>query len=184
MSGRKSSEVANVLQQGEEARKQADESISRQIDEALRAFSAAVEQAQRDQKAALALAVELHPMAKDLFGAKAAEIAQQFQQVKDEAAGVTFGKSATRIRTELKKLDDELAEADAEGRAHSRIRNASSVWLAIAIRNTPTRRSSCSATRTCARSASALSRMPPWLRARRRIRSARNSRRRANACRG
>ena len=115
MSGRKSSEVANVLQQGEEARKQADESISRQIDEALRAFSAAVEQAQRDQKAALALAVELHPMAKDLFGAKAAEIAQQFQQVKDEAAGVTFGKSATRIRTELKKLDDELAEADAEG---------------------------------------------------------------------
>ena len=115
MSGRKSSEVANVLRQGEEARKQADESISRQIDEALRAFAQAQREAQDEQKTTLALAVELHPMAGELFGAEATELVQQFQHVKNEAAGEHFEDSEKKIRTELGKLDRALASADAEG---------------------------------------------------------------------
>ena len=115
MSGRKSSEVANVLRQGEEARKQADESISRQIDEALRAFAASAEQAQNDQKTVLALDVQLHPMASGLFGTKAEELVQQFQQVKSSAAKERFPNREKEIRTVLEKLDKALEAADTEG---------------------------------------------------------------------
>lgn len=122
MSGRKSSEVAGVLAQGEKVRKMGDESYTEQIERDIKKALESIKKAKDEKKNVLDYETSLAPEAAKMFRKEGEEKVKKFSDLKQKISGMSFQESeAGAIQQKLKELDNALATADNEGKA---IRNA------------------------------------------------------------
>nr|MBO6294492.1 hypothetical protein [Schwartzia sp. (in: firmicutes)] len=128
MSGRKSSEVAAVLEQGQKVRQMTDDMYARQIENDARSYQDSVRQMLDTWKRAGDIEAEFAPESREIFGIQGQRLWEEFSRLSNDCRGkqadMGFGE---RIRERLKKLDAELQSADNEAasirQAISRKRN-------------------------------------------------------------
>lgn len=114
MSGRKSTEVAAVLKQGESIRALTDGVYSREIQ---RSYADYLENlsAERDvKKSAAGLEVALETDAREMFGAEAITLAGDFDGLKSDLSAQGVDDNGRALLSDLERLDSELKAADRE----------------------------------------------------------------------
>lgn len=115
MSGRKSSEVAGVLEQGEKVRKLTDELYSQQIQNDKQELMGIVSKIEELLDKNNGLTADLSEAAASMFGEDGQKLVGDFCVIKDNMAKITLPKNAMNMaEKELARLDGELIRADAE----------------------------------------------------------------------
>ena len=115
MSGRKSSEVAGVLAQGEKVRQMTDGLYTNQIEEDIKNALKSIENAKGKKQQAQNSEASLAPEADKMFGEKGKEQVNKFNALKQKFNDMQFDEGEIQnIRQELKDLDNALKAADKE----------------------------------------------------------------------
>ena len=117
MSGKKSCEVAAVLQQGEKVRKMTDDIFSKEIADCYKRYRAILDDVTAMKSSATNTTAELDEEAKKMFGADGKKVVEEFARVKkflNEQSVVDKGKAIT---SDLAQLDKKLSTADAQAQS-------------------------------------------------------------------
>ena len=124
MSGRKSSEVAAVLKQGEDVRKFTDGFYSREIERCYADYLKNLDAEREIKNSAESVEVALETEACEMFGAEATALATEFGALKQNLSGLAISDAGKDIISELKNLDAQRDAADREGESiRTAIRN-------------------------------------------------------------
>ena len=115
MSGRKSSEVAAVLKQGESVRKFTDGVYSREIERCYAEYLENLDAERKIKSSAESVEVALETEAREMFGAEGTKLASEFGDLKKILSGLTISDVGGEIISELKSLDAQRDAADREG---------------------------------------------------------------------
>ena len=121
MSGRKSCEVAAVLERGEKIRKMTDEIFSREIANHYAKYRTVLEDVKATKRSAEDTTAEFDDEAKEMFGDDAHNLLADFINVKKSLSEQDIADKGEKIMSELGRLDTKLAEADAQAQS---IRNS------------------------------------------------------------
>ena len=114
MSGRKSSEVAAVLRQGENVRRMTDGIYSREIQNYRQNYLSCLDSEQKIKSAISGQSVNLDAAAKEMFGSDGKSRLVEFDNLKKSAEKISLSDESKAVISELSRLDNELSAADAE----------------------------------------------------------------------
>ena len=115
MSGRKSAEVAAVLRQGESVRKMTDGIYSREIENYRQNYLSCIDDERVIKDEMSSHSINLNNTAKEMFGGEADSRLDEFNRLKNSAEKISLSDESKAVISELRQLDNELANADAEG---------------------------------------------------------------------
>lgn len=115
MSGRKSAEVAAVLRQGESVRKMTDGIYSREIENYRQNYLSCIDDERVIKDEISSHSINLNNTAKEMFGGEADSRLDEFNRLKNSAEKISLSDESKAVISELRQLDNELANADAEG---------------------------------------------------------------------
>lgn len=117
MSGRKSWEVAGVLEQGEKVRKLTDNLLSGEIDKEIKIILDNIKKSNETQNRTNALEINIESEAAEMFKEKAQKVKDEFNDLKIKIASLSFNEgNVNKIKSELRKMDEALNAADREAR--------------------------------------------------------------------
>ena len=112
MSGKKSSEVAAVLKQGESVRKMTDGIYSREIENCRENYLSCLSAEKKFKSEILKMEVTLTAAASEMFADKARQIVENFSATKNEVENFSDNDESKKIISDLQRLDNELSAAD------------------------------------------------------------------------